>query len=75
MEEAGLLYQVISDFCTDKGDFSPEKIRAIDVGYIFENLVHRFPEFYNEEAGVHFTCRDIIYLINNLLVALVADDE
>ena len=33
MEEAGLLYQVISDLCTDKGDFSPEKISAVDMGY------------------------------------------
>ena len=34
MEEAGFLYQVISEFCTDKGDFSPEKISAVDMGYI-----------------------------------------
>ena len=69
MEEAGLLYQVISDFCTDKGDFSPEKISAVDMGYIFENLVRRFSESYNEEAGAHFTSRDIIYLMSDLLVA------
>ncbi len=69
MEEAGLLYQVISDFCTDKGDFSPEKISAVDMGYVFENLVRRFSESYNEEAGAHFTSRDIIYLMCDLLVA------
>lgn len=69
MEEAGFLYQVISDFCTDKGDFSPEKISAVDMGYIFENLVRRFSESYNEEAGAHFTSRDIIYLMSDLLVA------
>ena len=69
MEEAGLLYQVISDFCTDKGDFSPEKISAVDMGYVFENLVRRFSESYNEEAGAHFTSRDIIYLMSDLLVA------
>ena len=68
MEEAGLLYQVISDFCTDKGDFSPEKISAVDMGYVFENLVRRFSESYNEEAGAHFTSRDIIYLMSDLLV-------
>ena len=61
MSEAGLLYQVISDFCTDRGDFSPEKISAVDMGYVFENLVRRFSESYNEEAGAHFTSRDIIY--------------
>lgn len=69
MAEAGLLYQVISDFCTDKGDFSPEKISAVDMGYVFENLVRRFSESYNEEAGAHFTSRDIIYLMSDLLVA------
>ena len=69
MKEAGLLYQVISDFCTDKGDFSPEKISAVDMGYVFENLVRRFSESYNEEAGAHFTSRDIIYLMSDLLVA------
>lgn len=66
MEEAD---QVISDFCTDKGDFSPEKISAVDMGYVFENLVRRFSESYNEEAGAHFTSRDIIYLMSDLLVA------
>ena len=69
MDEAGLLYQVISDFCDARGDFSPEKISAVDMGYVFENLVRRFSESYNEEAGAHFTSRDIIYLMSDLLVA------
>ena len=69
MAEAGLLYQVISDFCDARGDFSPEKISAVDMGYVFENLVRRFSESYNEEAGAHFTSRDIIYLMSDLLVA------
>ena len=69
MEEAGLLYQVIVDFCSDKADMSPEKISAVDMGYIFENLVQRFSESYNEEAGAHFTSRDIIYLMTDLLLS------
>lgn len=69
MVEAGLLYQVITDFCSDKADMSPDKISAIEMGYIFENLVQRFSESYNEEAGAHFTSRDIIYLMCDLLVA------
>ena len=69
MVEAGLLYQVIVDFCSDKADMSPEKISAVDMGYIFENLVQRFSESYNEEAGAHFTSRDIIYLMCDLLVS------
>ena len=69
MEEAGLLYQVIVDFCSEQGDMRPEKISAVDMGYIFENLVQRFSESYNEEAGAHFTSRDIIYLMCDLLVS------
>ena len=67
MSNAGLLYQVISDFCTEKADMNPDKISAVDMGYIFENLVQRFSESYDEEAGAHFTSRDIIYLMCDLL--------
>ncbi len=69
MVEAGCLYQVIVDFCSDKADMSPDKISAVDMGYVFENLVQRFSESYNEEAGAHFTSRDIIYLMCDLLVS------
>jgi len=67
MSNAGLLYQVISDFCSEKADMDPQKISAVDMGYIFENLVQRFSESYDEEAGAHFTSRDIIYLMCDLL--------
>ncbi|MDO4543154.1 MAG: class I SAM-dependent DNA methyltransferase [Clostridia bacterium] len=67
MSDAGVLYQVISDFCEDNADMSPDKISAIDMGYVFENLVQRFSESYDEEAGSHFTSRDIIYLMCDML--------
>ena len=69
MKEGRVLYQVISDFNSAKADMSPEKISAIDMGYIFENLVQRFSESYDEEAGAHFTSRDIIYTMCDLLVS------
>lgn len=69
MKEGKVLYQVISDFNSSKADMSPEKISAIDMGYIFENLVQRFSESYDEEAGAHFTSRDIIYTMCDLLVS------
>lgn len=50
MADAGVLYQVISDFTADNADMNPEKISAIDMGYVFENLVQRFSESYDEEA-------------------------
>lgn len=68
MKEGKVLYQVISDFNSAKADMSPKKISAVDMGYIFENLVQRFSESYDEEAGAHFTSRDIIYLMCDLLV-------
>ena len=69
MSDAGVLYQVISDFCSDDADMDPEKISAVDMGYVFENLVQRFSESYDEEAGAHFTSRDIIYLMCDLLTS------
>lgn len=68
MVDAGALYQVIVDFCGEDGDMSPDKVSAVDMGYIFENLVQRFSESYDEEAGAHFTSRDIIYLMCDLLM-------
>ncbi|WP_322151375.1 class I SAM-dependent DNA methyltransferase [Paratractidigestivibacter sp.] len=67
--DAPLLYQVVCDFCKPQADMSPDKITAVDMGYIFENLIQRFSESYDEDAGAHFTSRDIVYLMTELLVA------
>ena len=78
MVEAGVLYQVIVDFSAENLDMSPKRISTVDMGYIFENLVQRFSESYNEEAGAHFTSRDIIYLMCDLLLTnndTVTDDD
>ena len=66
--DAPLLYQIICDFCKPQADMSPDKIRAVDMGYIFENLIQRFSESYDEDAGAHFTSRDIVYLMTDLLI-------
>lgn len=68
MVEAGVLYQVIVDFSAKDLDMSPKHISTVDMGYIFEKLVQWFSESYNEEAGAHFTSRDIIYLMCDLLL-------
>ena len=68
MVESGSLYQVIKEFNSAKGDLSPEKISSVDCGYIFEDLVRRFSESFGEEAGAHFTSRDIIYLMTDILL-------
>lgn len=67
--ECNSLYLIIQEFCKPKGDLSPQKISAVDCGYIFEDLVRRFSESFGEEAGAHFTSRDIIYLMTDLLTS------
>ena len=68
MVKANVLYVVLQEFNSKKADMSPDKITSADMGYIFEELIRKFSESYNEEAGAHFTSRDIIYLMAELLV-------
>lgn len=65
----GKLYQVIQEFNTEKGYMGADRISSTDMGYIFEDLVKRFSESYNEDAGAHFTSRDIIYLMTDVLLS------
>ncbi len=65
----GILYNVIAEFCTKKAYMGADEISAVDMGYIFEELVRKFSESYDEQAGAHFTARDIIYLMAEILVA------
>lgn len=72
MNDNGLLYLVIKEFCTTKAYLGADKISSVDMGYIFEELVRKFSESYDEQAGAHFTARDIINLMAELLIG---DDE
>lgn len=69
MVESNTLYLVVKEFGSEKGYLGPDKISAVDCGYIFEDLVRRFSESFGEEAGAHFTSRDIIYLMTDLLLS------
>ncbi|MBR3135402.1 MAG: SAM-dependent DNA methyltransferase [Clostridia bacterium] len=69
MVDSNTLYLVIKEFNSPKGYLGPDKISAVDCGYIFEDLVRRFSESFGEEAGAHFTSRDIIYLMTDLLLS------
>ena len=62
------LYIVIKEFCTEKAYLGADKVSSVDMGYVFEELVRKFSESYDEQAGAHFTARDIIYLMAELLV-------
>ena len=69
MVDSNTLYLIIKEFNSPKGYLGPDKISAVDCGYIFEDLVRRFSESFGEEAGAHFTSRDIIYLMTDLLLS------
>lgn len=69
LDNNGILYNVIQEFCSKKAYMGLDAITAVDMGYIFEELVRKFSESYDEQAGAHFTARDIIYLMAELLVA------
>ena len=71
LSKAGLLYQVTEKFC--QIDLHPDKVSNADMGTVFEELIRKFAELSNETAGEHFTPREVIRLMVNLL--FVEDDE
>ena len=74
MAEGGVLFIVLQEFNSKKARMSPDKITSADMGYIFEELIRKFSESYDEQAGAHFTSRDIIYLMTELLVSPEKDN-
>lgn len=74
MADGNVLFVVIQEFISAKGDMAPDKITSTDMGYIFEELIRKFSESYDEQAGAHFTSRDVIYLMTELLIAPEKDD-
>jgi type I restriction enzyme M protein len=71
LRRADLLYQVVGKFADI--DLHPEAVSNIEMGYLYEELIRRFSELSNETAGEHFTPREVIRLMVNLL--FIADDE
>ena len=65
LDEANRLYEVIKEVAIV--DFHPDRIKNVAMGYIFEDLVRRFNEQANEEAGDHFTPREVVKLMVSLL--------
>ena len=66
LDNAGLLYLVIAEF--NKTDLHPNTISNIEMGYIFEEVIRKFSETYNADAGEFYTPREIIHLMVNLLL-------
>jgi len=71
LARADLLYLVLSRFA--EVDLHPEVVSNLEMGYLYEELVRRFSELSNETAGEHFTPREVIRLMVNLLFA--TDDD
>ena len=65
LSKAGLLYQVTEKFC--QIDLHPQRVSNADMGTLFEELIRKFAELSNETAGEHFTPREVIRLMVNLL--------
>jgi type I restriction enzyme M protein len=65
LRKADLLYQVVGKFADI--DLHPEVVSNIEMGYLYEELIRRFSELSNETAGEHFTPREVIRLMVNLL--------
>lgn len=65
LEKANRLFLVVSKF--SEIDLHPETVSNIEMGYIFEDLIRRFNEASNEEAGDHFTPREVIRLMVDIL--------
>ena len=73
LDEAGLLFQVMQRFGDPKVNLHPDAIDNFTMGTIFEELIRKFNEALNENPGEHFTPRDVVHLMVDLLLA--GDEE
>jgi type I restriction enzyme M protein len=71
LDRSNLLYQVVGKFA--EIDLHPDKVSNLEMGYLYEELIRKFSELSNETAGEHFTPREVIRLMVNLLFAEDAD--
>ena len=69
MDEKNLLFNVVKAFASDKVDLSAQAVSNLQMGYVFEELIRIGSEQSNEEAGEHFTPREVIRLMVNLLLS------
>lgn len=67
MANKGILYIVLKEFTSPKANLHPTVISNLEMGYIFEEIVRRFSESHNEDAGQHYTPREVIELMVNIL--------
>lgn len=85
MEEGNITFPLIEKFCSSQINLSPEPVKNskgeiihdglsnLGMGYVFEELIRKFNEENNEEAGEHFTPREIIKLMTHLIFEPIKD--
>lgn len=69
LSEKNILFKLVKKFSETTVDLSPKSVSNHEMGTIFEELIRRFSEQSNEEAGEHFTPRDVVKLMTELLFA------
>lgn len=67
MANNNILYTVIETFNQKNANLHPNEVSNIEMGYIFEEIIRRFSEAHNEEAGQHYTPREVIELMVNIV--------
>ncbi|PST35352.1 type I restriction-modification system subunit M [Enterocloster lavalensis] len=67
MANKGILYIVIKEFTSPRAKLHPSVVSNLEMGYIFEEIIRRFSEAHNEDAGQHYTPREVIELMVNIL--------
>ncbi len=67
MAQKNILYIVLKEFTSVKANLHPDHISNLEMGYIFEEIIRRFSEAHNEDAGQHYTPREVIELMVNIL--------
>lgn len=67
MADKDILYIVIKEFTSTRANLYPDVISNLEMGYIFEEIIRRFSESHNEDAGQHYTPREVIRLMVNIL--------
>lgn len=67
MANNNILYTVIEAFNQKNANLHPNEVSNIEMGYIFEEIIRRFSEAHNEEAGQHYTPREVIELMVNIV--------
>ncbi len=67
MTSKGVLYEVLKAFTTSRADLHPDKVSNLEMGYIFEEIIRKFAEAHNASAGQHYTPREVIELMVNIL--------